>query len=75
MEGDLQTNVTMDAEDLMLRQFPGGRDVGRTEQAARWIRSEQPATPPESGIIDLGPVDLPVDNPDKPIGQPTRRRW
>ncbi|MGP4003785.1 squalene--hopene cyclase [Streptomyces sp. 8N706] len=40
-KGDLQTNVTMDAEDLMLRQFLGIRDVRTTEAAARFIRSEQ----------------------------------
>jgi squalene-hopene/tetraprenyl-beta-curcumene cyclase len=40
-KGNLQTNVTMDAEDLMLRQFLGIRDPEQTEQAARWIRSEQ----------------------------------
>ncbi|WP_240137127.1 squalene--hopene cyclase [Streptomyces sp. MUM 178J] len=40
-KGDLETNVTMDAEDLLLRQFLGIRDDGVTEAAARWIRGEQ----------------------------------
>ncbi|MEU6116700.1 squalene--hopene cyclase [Streptomyces sp. NPDC047117] len=40
-KGDLDTNVTMDAEDLMLRQFLGIRDEKTTEAAARHIRGEQ----------------------------------
>ncbi|WP_431954365.1 squalene--hopene cyclase [Actinacidiphila sp. bgisy167] len=40
-KGDLETNVTMDAEDLLLRQFLGIRDERVTEAAARWIRSQQ----------------------------------
>jgi squalene-hopene/tetraprenyl-beta-curcumene cyclase len=40
-KGDLQTNVTMDAEDLLLRQFLGIRDEKTTSAAARWIRSQQ----------------------------------
>jgi squalene-hopene/tetraprenyl-beta-curcumene cyclase len=40
-KGELQTNVTMDAEDLLLREFLGIRTPGETERAARWIRSEQ----------------------------------
>ncbi|WP_052869787.1 squalene--hopene cyclase [Streptomyces niger] len=40
-KGDLDTNVTMDAEDLMLRQFLGIRDARTTEAAARFIRGEQ----------------------------------
>ncbi|TMK40660.1 MAG: squalene--hopene cyclase [Actinobacteria bacterium] len=39
--GELQTNVTMDAEDLLLREFLGARDERATELAARWIRSQQ----------------------------------
>ncbi|MEU5844963.1 squalene--hopene cyclase [Saccharopolyspora shandongensis] len=42
-KGELQTNVTMDVEDLLLRQFLGIRTAGETEQAARWIRSQQRA--------------------------------
>ncbi|GAA0492058.1 squalene--hopene cyclase [Streptomyces olivaceiscleroticus] len=40
-KGDLDTNVTMDAEDLMLRQFLGIGDARTTEAAARFIRGEQ----------------------------------
>ncbi|MFG2138164.1 squalene--hopene cyclase [Streptomyces sp. NPDC048650] len=40
-KGDLATNVTMDAEDLLLRQFLGIQDPELTEAAARFIRGEQ----------------------------------
>jgi squalene-hopene/tetraprenyl-beta-curcumene cyclase len=40
-KGELQTNVTMDAEDLLLREFLGIRTEEDTAEAARWIRSEQ----------------------------------
>jgi squalene-hopene/tetraprenyl-beta-curcumene cyclase len=40
-KGELETNVTMDAEDLLLRQFLGIRDAAATERAAKWIRSHQ----------------------------------
>ncbi|MEU9123301.1 squalene--hopene cyclase [Streptomyces sp. NPDC048506] len=40
-KGDLATNVTMDAEDLLLRQFLGIQDPELTEAAARYIRGEQ----------------------------------
>jgi squalene-hopene/tetraprenyl-beta-curcumene cyclase len=40
-KGELETNVTMDAEDLLLRQFLGIRTAEETEEAARWIRSQQ----------------------------------
>jgi len=39
--GLLQTNVTMDAEDLLLREFLGVRDPDRTQRAANHIRTEQ----------------------------------
>ncbi|TDD85155.1 squalene--hopene cyclase [Actinomadura rubrisoli] len=42
-KGELQTNVTMDAEDLLLRQFLGVRTDEDTREAARWIRSQQAA--------------------------------
>jgi squalene-hopene/tetraprenyl-beta-curcumene cyclase len=41
--GELQTNVTMDAEDMLLREFLGIRDVQETERGAAWIRSQQRA--------------------------------
>jgi squalene-hopene/tetraprenyl-beta-curcumene cyclase len=40
-KGELQTNVTMDAEDLLLREFVGVRDEETTRKATRWIRSQQ----------------------------------
>jgi len=40
-KGELETNVTMDAEDLLLRQFLGIRDDGDTAETARWIRANQ----------------------------------
>ena len=40
-QGELETNVTMDAEDLLLREFLGIRTDQETEEAARWIRSQQ----------------------------------
>ncbi len=42
-KGELRTNVTMDAEDLLLRQFLGILRAEELEQAARWIRSQQRA--------------------------------
>ena len=41
--GLLQTNVTMNAEDLLLRQFLGVRDEERLRRCAAWIRSQQAA--------------------------------
>ncbi|MEV3987882.1 squalene--hopene cyclase [Streptomyces sp. NPDC049837] len=40
-KGDLETNVTMDAEDLLLRQFLGVQDEATTRAAALHIRGEQ----------------------------------
>ncbi|MET7754602.1 squalene--hopene cyclase [Streptomyces sp. NPDC005389] len=40
-KGDLETNVTMDAEDLLLRQFLGILDADTTHAAALHIRREQ----------------------------------
>jgi squalene-hopene/tetraprenyl-beta-curcumene cyclase len=39
--GELQTNVTMDAEDMLLREFLGIRREAETERSAAWIRSQQ----------------------------------
>ena len=39
--GELQTNVTMDAEDMLLREFLGIRTTPGTERSAAWIRSQQ----------------------------------
>jgi len=40
-QGELQTNVTMDAEDMLLREFLGIRRADGTERSAAWIRSQQ----------------------------------
>ncbi|MGW0945341.1 squalene--hopene cyclase [Streptomyces sp. NPDC002623] len=40
-KGDLETNVTMDAEDLLLRQFLGIRDEATTRATALFVRGEQ----------------------------------
>jgi squalene-hopene/tetraprenyl-beta-curcumene cyclase len=40
-KGELETNVSMDAEDLMLRVFLGILDPKRTERSARFIRRSQ----------------------------------
>ena len=40
-QGELETNVTMDAEDLLLREFLGLHDDAVVATAARWIRSQQ----------------------------------
>ncbi len=40
-KGELETNVTMEAEDLLLREFLGIRTAEQTAESARWIRSRQ----------------------------------
>jgi squalene-hopene/tetraprenyl-beta-curcumene cyclase len=40
-QGELQTNVTMDAEDMLLREFLGVRQPEETARSAAWIRSQQ----------------------------------
>ncbi|MDX6201339.1 MAG: squalene-hopene/tetraprenyl-beta-curcumene cyclase [Frankiales bacterium] len=42
-KGELETNVTIEAEDLLLRQFLGILRPDETEETARWIRSKQRA--------------------------------
>ena len=42
-QGELETNVTMDAEDLLLREFLGIGDEQAKTAAGRWIRSQQRA--------------------------------
>ncbi|MGW3770863.1 squalene--hopene cyclase [Actinomadura verrucosospora] len=56
-KGELQTNVTMDAEDLLLREFLGIRDEADTRETARWIRSQQAADGTWANFHD-GPPDL-----------------
>src|SRR5712672_1297266 len=40
-QGELETNVTMDAEDMLLREFLQIRTREQTEASARWIASKQ----------------------------------
>jgi squalene-hopene/tetraprenyl-beta-curcumene cyclase len=40
-KAELETNVTMDAEDLFLREFLGVREPEPSERSAAWIRSQQ----------------------------------
>ena len=40
-KGELATNVSMDAEDLLLRELLGIRGATETERAADWILSQQ----------------------------------
>ncbi|MEE6259685.1 squalene--hopene cyclase [Plantactinospora sonchi] len=42
-QGELETNVTMEAEDLLMRQFLGILTAEQTVPTARWIRSKQGA--------------------------------
>jgi squalene-hopene/tetraprenyl-beta-curcumene cyclase len=56
-KGELETNVTMDAEDLLLRQFLGIRDDQDTADAAVWIRSQQRADGTWANFWG-GPADL-----------------
>src|SRR5260370_6766490 len=42
-QGELETNVTMDAEDLLLRHFLGILTPEVTAEAAGWIRAQQRA--------------------------------
>ena len=55
-KGELETNVTMDAEDLLLRQFLGIRTEEVTREAADWIRSQQRADGTWANFYD-GPAD------------------
>jgi squalene-hopene/tetraprenyl-beta-curcumene cyclase len=56
-KGELRTNVTMDAEDLLLRQFLGILQPAELEAAARWIRSQQRADGTWA-TFEGGPADL-----------------
>lgn len=55
--GELQTNVTMDAEDMLLREFLGIRRADETERSAAWIRSQQRSDGTWSNFYE-GPGDL-----------------
>src|SRR5574341_1879379 len=56
-KGELETNVTMDAEDLLLREFLGIRGAERTQGAATWIRSKQREDGTWANFLG-GPADL-----------------
>jgi squalene-hopene/tetraprenyl-beta-curcumene cyclase len=56
-KGELRTNVTMDAEDLLLRQFLGILRPADLDAAARWIRSQQRADGTWANFLG-GPADL-----------------
>src|SRR5581483_4049568 len=56
-KGELETNVTMDAEDLLLREILGIRDERVIDRAASWIRSQQQADGSWSNFR-AGPGDL-----------------
>ena len=56
-KGELRTNVTMDAEDLLLRQFLGILDDDDLAASARWIRSQQRPDGTWS-LFEGGPADL-----------------
>src|SRR5204862_4835282 len=56
-KGELETNVTMDAEDLLLRAFLGTLDVRTLAEASAWIRSQQRADGTWANFFG-GPGDL-----------------
>lgn len=56
-KAELETNVTMEAEDLLLRQFLGRLDPDVLRETAAWIRSKQDADGGWS-IFHGGPPDL-----------------
>src|SRR3954463_13420100 len=58
-KGDLKTNVTMDAEDLLLRQFLGILRPDELDKTARWIRSQQRADGTWAAFYG-GPAELSV---------------
>ncbi len=56
-KGELETNVTMDAEDLFVRQFLGIRTDAQTAATAKWIRANQ-REDGTWGNFHGGPADL-----------------
>jgi squalene-hopene/tetraprenyl-beta-curcumene cyclase len=56
-KGELETNVTIEAEDLFLRHYLGLLDAATTEPTARWIRSKQRADG-SWATFHGGPADL-----------------
>jgi squalene-hopene/tetraprenyl-beta-curcumene cyclase len=56
-KAELETNVTMEAEDLLLREFLGIRDDGILRDTAAWIRSKQ-AEDGGWAVFHGGPANL-----------------
>lgn len=56
-QGELETNVTMDAEDVMLRHFLGILSADDVAQSAVWIRSKQRSDGSWANFFE-GPTDL-----------------
>jgi squalene-hopene/tetraprenyl-beta-curcumene cyclase len=56
-QGELETNVTMDAEDLLLRHFLGILSPQDATDAATWIRAQQRADGTWANFYG-GPADL-----------------
>ncbi len=56
-KGELESNVTLDAEDLLMREFLGIRRPHETAMTARWIRSRQRADGSWATYF-TGPADL-----------------
>ncbi len=56
-KGELETNVTMDAEDMLLREFLGIRSDEVSARQAAWIRSQQRADGTWANFAG-GPGDL-----------------
>ena len=56
-KGELETNVTMDAEDLLLREFLGIRTAVETMESANWIRSQQRSDGTWAAFYE-GPAEL-----------------
>jgi squalene-hopene/tetraprenyl-beta-curcumene cyclase len=56
-KGELESNVTMDAEDMLLREFLGIRRPDETARSAAWIRSRQRQDGTWANFHD-GPGDL-----------------
>ncbi len=54
-KGELETNVTMDAEDLLLRHFLGILDPAVAVRSARWIRGNQRADGTWGGFYGAPP--------------------
>ncbi|MGC8627602.1 MAG: squalene--hopene cyclase [Acidimicrobiales bacterium] len=56
-KGELETNVTMDAEDLLLRYFLGILSPATLSETAKWVRSKQRPDGPWATFYG-GPGDL-----------------